>query len=296
MSIPKIATYPMPAAAAMPANRVDWKPDPARAMLLIHDMQDYFLDFYDNAAAPIPALLAQVSRLRDACDAAGVPVLYTAQPAQQASADRGLLTDWWGPGVTAQPQRAGIAAALAPRPQDTVLVKWRYSAFVRSDLLERMRAQGRDQLIVCGVYAHIGCLMTAADAFMHDIQPFLAGDALADFSADQHAMALDYVSQRCGVVSSTQQLIAALRPAPASPGLPADLGALRAEVAALLDTPADELFDDENLMYAGMDSIRLMSLLERWRRAGAVTTFVELAERPTLADWWALLAAQREIH
>jgi bifunctional isochorismate lyase/aryl carrier protein len=287
MSIPKIATYPMPAAAAMPANRVDWKPDPARAMLLIHDMQDYFLDFYDGAAAPIPALLAQVGRLRDACDAAGVPVLYTAQPAEQAGVERGLLNDWWGPGVTAQPHRAGIAAVLAPRAHDTVLVKWRYSAFVRSDLLARMREQGRDQLIVCGVYAHIGCLMTAADAFMNDIQPFLAGDALADFSAGQHAMALDYVSQRCGVVSSTDQLIAALRP---SFGMPASLDALRSEVGLLLDVPADELFDDENLLYAGLDSIRLMSLLERWRRAGAITTFVELAERPTLADWWRVLA------
>jgi len=287
MSIPKIATYPMPAAAAMPANRVDWTPDPARAVLLIHDMQDYFLDFYDGAAAPVPALLTQVRRLRDACDAAGVPVVYTAQPAQQAKEERGLLTDWWGPGLTAQPERAGVAAALAPRPHDTVLVKWRYSAFVRSDLLERMRRQGRDQLIVCGVYAHIGCLMTVADAFMNDIQPFLVGDAVADFSAEQHAMALDYVSQRCGVVSSARQVLDALRPAP---GLPASPAALRAEVAALLEVPAVELLEDENLMYAGLDSIRLMSLLERWRRAGADTTFVELADRPTLAEWWRVLS------
>lgn len=291
MSIPKIATYPMPAAAAMPDNRVEWKPDPARAVLLIHDMQDYFLDFYDAAAAPIPALLAQVKRLRDACDAAGVPVLYTAQPAQQASVDRGLLNDWWGPGLTAQPQRAGIVAALAPRPQDTVLVKWRYSAFVRSDLLARMREQGRDQLIICGVYAHIGCLMTAADAFMHDIEPFLAGDALADFSSERHAMALDYVSQRCGVVAGTADIIAALRPAGT---LPADLEAMRREVAQLLGVAADELLTDENLMYAGLDSIRLISLLERWRRAGAAITFVDMAERPTLADWWRMLSAQTE--
>lgn len=290
MSIPKIATYPMPAAAAMPANRVDWAPDPARAVLLIHDMQDYFLDFYDGAAAPIPALLTQIRRLRDVCDAAGVPVVYTAQPAQQAKEDRGLLTDWWGPGVTAQPERAAVAAALAPRTHDTVLVKWRYSAFVRSDLLERMRRQGRDQLIVCGVYAHIGCLMTVADAFMNDIQPFLVGDAVADFSAEQHTMALDYVSQRCGVVSSARQVMDALRPVP---GLPASLAALRAEVAALLEVPAVELLDDENLMYSGLDSIRLMSLLERWRRAGADTTFVELAERPTLDDWWRILAGTR---
>jgi len=290
MSIPKIATYPMPAAAALPANRVDWAPDPARAVLLIHDMQDYFLDFYDGAAAPIPALLTQIRRLRDVCDAAGVPVVYTAQPAQQAKEERGLLTDWWGPGLTAQPQRAGVAAALAPRAHDTVLVKWRYSAFVRSDLLERMRRQGRDQLIVCGVYAHIGCLMTVADAFMNDIQPFLVGDAVADFSAEQHAMALDYVSQRCGVVSSAHQVLDALRPAP---GLPASPAALRAEVAALLEVPAVELLDDENLMHAGLDSIRLMSLLERWRRAGADTTFVDLADRPTLADWWRVLSGTR---
>lgn len=289
MTIPKIASYPMPAAAAMPSNRVSWTPDPARAVLLIHDMQDYFLDFYDTTAAPIPELLAHARRLRDACDAAGIPVVYTAQPAQQSAAERGLLNDWWGPGLTAQPERAGVAAALAPRAHDTVLVKWRYSAFVRSDLLDRMRAQGRDQLIVCGVYAHIGCLMTSADAFMNDIQPFLAGDALADFSAAQHAMALDYVSQRCGVVSSTAHILDALRQAP---GLPSSAQALRAQVAALLEVPATELLDDENLMYSGLDSIRLMSLLERWRRAGAVTTFVELAERPTLADWWQLLSAQ----
>jgi bifunctional isochorismate lyase/aryl carrier protein len=293
MSIPKIATYPMPGASAMPSNRVTWSPDPARAVLLIHDMQDYFLDFYDGAAAPIPALLAQIARLREACDAAGVPVIYTAQPAQQGKHERGLLTDWWGPGLTAQPDRAGVAAPLAPRAQDTVLVKWRYSAFVRSDLLERMRNQGRDQLIVCGVYAHIGCLMTAADAFMNDIEPFLVGDALADFSAEQHAMALDYVAQRCGVVASARQVCDALR---AWPGLPSSPAALRAEVAALLEVPAGDLEDDENLVYSGLDSIRLMSLLERWRRAGAVTTFVELAERPTLADWWQVLHEQTRAH
>ncbi|HEY0061763.1 MAG TPA: isochorismatase family protein [Telluria sp.] len=293
MSIPRIASYPMPQAASLPANRVDWTPDPARAVLLIHDMQDYFLDFYDSAAAPIPALLAEIRRLRDACDAAAVPVVYTAQPAEQDKTERGLLTDWWGPGVTAKPQRAGVAAALAPRAQDTVLVKWRYSAFVRSDLLERMRDRGRDQLIICGVYAHIGCLMTAADAFMNDIQPFLVGDALADFSAEDHSMALDYASQRCGVVSSAGQVIAALRP---GGNLPATPAALRAQVATLLDVPAEELADDENLMYSGLDSIRLMHLLERWRRAGAVTTFVELAEQPTLAHWWRLLDAQSGAH
>jgi bifunctional isochorismate lyase / aryl carrier protein len=113
--------------------------------------------------------------------------------------------------LPARPERAGVIAALAPRKQDTVLVKWRYSAFVRSDFLERLRAQGRNQIMVCGVYAHIGCQVTCVDAFMRDIQPILVGDALADFSAERHAQALDYVAQRAGVVRSTEDVIASLR-------------------------------------------------------------------------------------
>lgn len=286
MTIPKIASYPMPGSTDLPANRVDWIVDPARAVLLIHDMQDYFLDFYDTAAEPVPTLLHHIGALRQACDQAGVPVVYTAQPAEQSLQDRGLLQPWWGPGLTARPERAGIAAALAPRAADTVLTKWRYSAFVRSDLRERMRTQGRDQLIICGVYAHIGCMVTAVDAFMSDIQPFLVGDALGDFSADEHRMALEWASRRCGVVSDTASTLAALRPVARLPDSPA---ALRAEVAALLEMPASDLREDDNLLDAGLDSIRLMSLLERWRGAGAELSFVALAGTPTMAHWFALL-------
>ena len=69
-----------------------------------------------------------------------------------------------------------------------MLTKWRYSAFYRSDLLERMRAAGRDQLILCGVYAHVGVLTTALEAFSHDIQPFLVADALGDFTEADHRL------------------------------------------------------------------------------------------------------------
>ena len=57
-----------------------------------------------------------------------------------------------------------MIAALAPDEDDTVLVKWRYSAFHRSPLEEMLKETGRDQLIITGVYAHIGCMTTATDA------------------------------------------------------------------------------------------------------------------------------------
>src|SRR5690606_4849210 len=219
MSTPPLAPYAMPREPAR--NRVRWRPAPHRAALLIHDMQDYFLGKYDVTQAPIPDLIAAIGRLRDHCHALDIPVYYTAQPPVQPKADRALLNDFWGPGLTAPEHREGarIVAALEPRPQDTVLTKWRYSAFQRSDLRERLRAQGRDQLIITGVYAHIGCLSTALEAFMQDIQPFLAIDACADFSLEDHGMAVTHVARRCGVSLTLAEILAALAPQAARPTL-----------------------------------------------------------------------------
>jgi len=210
MTIPAIAPYPMPSAPV--ANRVDWLPDPKRAIFLIHDMQAYFLDKYDLTQSPVVPLVDTIARLRAQCDALGVPVYYTAQPVDQPPGDRALLNDFWGPGLTAPEQHARqpIIDALAPRPGDTVLTKWRYSAFQRSDLRERMRDTGRDQIIICGIYAHIGCMATALEAFMQDVQPFFVIDGVADFSAAEHEMAVNYVARRCGVSLTAQAVSQAL--------------------------------------------------------------------------------------
>lgn len=282
MAIPKIASYPMP--TQVPGNKVPWQPSAQRAVLLVHDLQDYFLDFYDRACAPIPELMHHVRCLLDLAHAQGIPVVYTAQLPRQTAAERGLLQDMWGPGLTAQPQRCAIAAELAPQPHDTVLDKWRYSAFQQSGLLVRMREQGRDQLIICGVYAHIGCLMTAGEAFMNDIQAFFVADALADFSLQEHEMALRYVGQRCGMSLLTATLEEQLQSR-----LPASLDELRTLIAQSLQVSMVELGEEDNLLDWGLDSIRMMALLENWRRGGRELSFMALAEQPTLAAWWALL-------
>ncbi|GAA4910392.1 phosphopantetheine-binding protein [Streptomonospora salina] len=64
---------------------------------------------------------------------------------------------------------------------------------------------------------------------------------------------------------------------------------LRADVEQVLGEPADTLGEHDNLLDRGMDSIRLMSLVESWRSAGVETDFITLAEEPTVAAWTRML-------
>lgn len=207
MSIPTITPYPMPTATELPANTVDWRPDPARAALLIHDMQRYFVDFFVPGRPPVTDLVGNIARIREQASRLGMPVVYTAQPGGMTPEQRGLLRDFWGPGMDTRPEHRQIIDELAPAATDVVLTKWRYSAFYRSDLAGILAEHCRDQLVICGIYAHVGCLMTASDAFSQDIQPFLVADAVADFDRAAHDLALRYVAGRCALTLRTDELI-----------------------------------------------------------------------------------------
>lgn len=224
-------------------------------------------------------VIANIAALRRYCKQQGIPVYYTAQPQNQSPEDRALLNDMWGPGLNNYPEQQKVVAQLTPDHDDTVLVKWRYSAFHRSPLEQALKASGRDQLLICGVYAHIGCMITATDAFMRDIQPFMVADALADFSREEHLMALKYVAGRAGRVVMTADLL----PTPQSKAQ------LRALILPLLDE-TDEPEDDENLIDYGLDSVRMMALASRWRQVHPDIDFVMLAKKPTIDAWWALLS------
>jgi isochorismate hydrolase len=208
----------MPTERELPSNIVTWTADPGRAVLLIHDMQRYFMQAFPAGGEPGTSLVRNIALLRESYRDAGAQVAYTAQPGGMTERQRGLLRDFWGPGMRVDPADRQVVAPLTPAADDWVFTKWRYSAFFRSDLLARLRAAGRDQLIVCGVYAHVGVLATAIEAFTNDIQTFLVADAVADFSASFHRLAVDYAAARCARVTTTGALLDQLA-APAGPGM-----------------------------------------------------------------------------
>ncbi|MEU0145354.1 isochorismatase family protein [Streptomyces sp. NPDC006288] len=207
MALPAINSYALPTEAELPPNRVDWTVDPARAVLLVHDLQNHFLGAFPPGEQPLTGMLGNTSRVIDEYRRIGVPVVYSVQRGGQTAQERGLQLDFWGPGAADDPRALAIPETVAPADGDTVLTKWKYSAFVRTPLGDMLRETGRDQLVITGVYAHIGVLMSACDAWMRDVQAFVVADAVADFSREDHDMALRWAAGRCAVVTTTDALL-----------------------------------------------------------------------------------------
>ena len=210
MALPTMTGYALPTVEELPTPRGPWTPKTARCALLVHDMQRYFLAPFAADAAPLAPAVANLARIIARCRELKIPIFYTAQKGNQMRGGRGLQADLWGPGMRAIPEHETIIPELAPQFGDQVLVKHRYSAFQRSNLAALMRARGRDQLLVTGVYTHIGCTATVAEAFQLDIEPFIIADAGADFSREDHLGALRWIARTCGVPLTTDQLLKAL--------------------------------------------------------------------------------------
>ena len=283
MTIQAIAAYRLPDEEELPENRLPWTPDPRRAVLLVHDMQRYFVRFYQPNQPPLSEALARMQGLLDRCRSQGVPVVYSAQPADPAAADRMLLSDLWGPGLTAFPEQADIVPALAPQPGETILHKTRYSAFYKTELARYLREAGRDQLWICGVYAHIGCMLTAFDAFMHDVKPFLLLDAVMDFSREYHDMAARLVSERCGVVVSVADLMRRM------PNERPD-----ARGRTLIQTLLSGLIDEDGAPEAelrdlGFDWVRALEFVERLHQHGLAIDSASVLECQRLEQLYALV-------
>lgn len=183
-----------------------WQVESQSAALLVHDMQDYFVNAFEPPLRT--ALVDGVARAISWARQAKVPVMYTAQPGSMSPDERGLLSDFWGTGMARRANDISIVDRVRPDGSEPVFTKWRYSAFVGNGLEWALRRQGIHNLVIAGVYASVGILATALDAFNKDIRPFVISDCVADFDANGHTAALDYVARYSGRVINLNELSA----------------------------------------------------------------------------------------
>lgn len=292
MTLPDLIDYeaPVPPLRDVPTSRAPWSLDPTRAAVLVHDAQSYFLRPYHPSCPALVTALRRTEEILSAARTSGIPVYYTAQDGEHR--DRGLQADLWGGGMSSRIEDTAVVPRIAPRPGDVVLTKHRYSAFARSDLADRLARSRRDQLVITGVYAHIGILATAFDGFCRDVQPFVVADAVADFGRDEHALALDQIASCCGVVTCAADVVASLSPASSGGGWGQTVRDALTRV--LPDDIVDAAYADEHadLFALGLNSLQAFDILDDLAEEGVDIDFGEFTRSATIA----YLRAQGAVH
>lgn len=77
------------------------------------------------------------------------------------------------------------------------------------------------------------------------------------------------------------------------PSAPLSLDMVRDDLAEAMGIAPSSMSLEDDLIGLGLDSIRAMRLVGRWRRRGASIRFADFATCTTLAQWWAVIDAAR---
>ena len=111
-----------------------------------------------------------------------------------------------------------IYPALDVRPEDPIVIKTRYSAFIPhpSELDTLLKEQGIDTLLITGVATSTCCDSTARDASMWGLRTIMVSDGNADQTEALHRHTLGKFLVSFGDVQSTDQLIGKLAAAGAT--------------------------------------------------------------------------------
>ena len=133
----------------------------------------------------------------------------------------------WGEHAMAGTPGARVIAALAPdhrRPLDLVVPKRAYDAFDGTDLDERLRALGVDEVVLTGQHTHICIRHSAYGALRNGYRISVPRDAVCAFPSVDEGAALDYLRMVYGARLTSVEELLGRRPTAVPVGAPAQLG------------------------------------------------------------------------
>ena len=202
--------------------------DPRRTALVVIDLQHAFMnDAVGFAVVPAArAIVPAVNRLAAALRAAGGGVFWIKMTHDDDwSVAYELATPEFREKRIAALSEGGLGHELWPdldvRPEDEIVKKYRYSAFLpgTSELPKRLRARGFDTVLITGTVTNVCCESSARDANMLNFRVIMVSDGNAANTQAEHDAALAAFYNVFGDVMDTDMIIAALeraRPARAA--------------------------------------------------------------------------------
>jgi len=160
----------------------------SKQALLVIDMQnDFFVD--DELERCREDLTKACNELVERARAAGVPVLelQTVHKRDKSTWALNMLDDDQGMALEGS---EGVQRIEGLQPGDEVIPKTRDSAFHDTDLEQRLRQEGVERLVLCGVSTESCIAATAMDAYARNLRVTLVEDGTASIEWDQHDQTL----------------------------------------------------------------------------------------------------------
>ena len=194
--------------------------EPAKTALVVIDMQNFFVADVDTAKSICPNInrLAAAVRARGGC-VAWVQMELAASP--DAPSQWPLYHEYFFTTAKKEAHKLGctrgsegvkIYKDLDVGPNDIVTHKRRFSAFIQgaSDLHERLRERGIENLLIAGTVTNFCCETSARDAMMLDYRVAMVSDACAARYDEDHLAGLTSVWQSFGDVRTVNECVTQL--------------------------------------------------------------------------------------
>lgn len=92
------------------------------------------------------------------------------------------------------------------QPEDSVVIKHRVNAFYATDLEAYLRAQGVEQIVICGVSTDMAVQSTARDAHDRDYKVVVVKDACAAMSEEHHEGSIKILERIATIVTADTEI------------------------------------------------------------------------------------------
>ncbi len=179
--------------------------------LLVMDVQEGIVSRLASAGDFLKRVQAAIVAAR----AASIPVIYVVVTFRQGYPEvspRNKSFSTIKQRLAADTFAAEIPAAIAPQPEDVVVIKRRVSAFSGSDLEVVLRAQDISHLVLCGIATSGVVLSTLREAADKDYQLTVLADCCLDADEEVQRVLLSKVFPRQADVVQTEAWRARLQP------------------------------------------------------------------------------------
>ncbi|MCK4386310.1 MAG: isochorismatase family protein [candidate division Zixibacteria bacterium] len=191
-----------------PYNLHKMKPKFSSSCLLVIDMQNFFLDPESPSFTPGGvAVISNIAKLINTFRKKKLPIIYTAHVHKDKEWDGGILGWWWEGMIIENTKDAEIHPKIAPRTDEKIIYKHRYSAFYNTDLEITLRCLNITDLIITGVMTNLCCESTARDAYIRDHRVFFLLDATGSVNEDLHLATLKNLAFGFAYVTDTEEIL-----------------------------------------------------------------------------------------